>query len=260
MTERKRRRVALLLAFVLILAMPVSAEAYSRGVFYRPALTFVVNNAPDDMLLHIDFERDGETIPVYLYMETRLWETYYRFYRQTAHGIRIWYGNRADFRDAVLVAETGGRQIRIPLPEETLAKLTMNDFFMLDTSDFSLRFGLPLGRAILLFFLRLLITLSTALLMLYFFQYRWRRSWIVVLITQLVCQGALSLFVANRINFNPKFIAVHFMVMLAFLVVQLPLYWWLLDENDSGTSVSYAVWSNVATAVLNSVILTNFPL
>jgi hypothetical protein len=260
MTDRKKRRAAFLIVLLLILTIPVSAEAASRGVYYRPALTFVARNAPSDMILRMDFQRNGEAIPVYLHREDRLWESYFRFYRQTAQDVRPLYGNRADFRDVTLYVITGGQRIQVPLPEDSLEKMTMDDFFMLDTSDYSLRFGLPLGRAVLLFFLRLAITLSAALLVLYLFQYRWRKSWLVVLITNLVCQGGLSLFVSNWINFNPKLIAVHIMVMLAVLIIQIPLFWWLLDENGSYESVSYAVWSNVATGILNSIILINFPL
>ena len=260
MTRIQKRRVALLLVFLMILAMPVSAEASGRGVYYRPSLTFITQNAPDDLLLHMDLNRGGETVSVYLYREDRLWESYFRFYHQTATNVPNWHGSRAEFRDAVLVAETGGRETRIPLPEEMQKKLTMNDFFMLDLSDGSLRFGLPMGRAVLLFFLRLVLTLTAALLVLRFFQYRWRRSWAVAGIAHLISQGALSLFVANWVNYNPKMIAVHFMVMLAVLIVQIPVFWWLLDENGSETGVRYAFWSNLATGVLNSVFLIHFPL
>ena len=103
-------------------------------------------------------------------------------------------------------------------------------------------------------------TLTAALLVLRFFQYRWRRSWAVAGIAHLISQGALSLFVANWVNYNPKMIAVHFMVMLAVLIVQIPVFWWLLDENGSETGVRYAFWSNLATGVLNSVFLIHFPL
>ena len=260
MTKRKRSLVAVLLVLLLTLTLSVSVEAASRGVYYRPAVTFVVENAPSDMILRIDFERNGEIVPVYLYMETRLWESYYRLYRQTAPSDFIWYGNRADFRNAVLVAITGGREIQIPLPEDSLEKLTMNDFYMLDAKDFTLRYGLPLWRTILLFSLRLVITLAAALLILYFFQYRWKKSWMTALVTNLLCQGALSLFVSNWINYNPKMIAVHFLLMLIILIFQIPIYWWLLDEDESKKSVIYALWSNVATAVLNLAFLIQCPL
>ena len=38
---------------MLMLAIPVSAAADGRGVYYRPALTFVTSHAPDDMILRI---------------------------------------------------------------------------------------------------------------------------------------------------------------------------------------------------------------
>lgn len=260
MTNRGRRRVAFLLAFLLILAMPVNAEAASRGVYYRPALTFVVQNAPSDLMMHMEMTHEGERIRVYLYREDRLWESYFRFYYQTAPEISVWHGSRAEFRDAVLVAETGGREIRIPLSEEFRIKLTMNDFFLLDTSERSLRFGLPRGRAVLLFFLRLALTLSAALLVLALFRYRWLKSWAVAFLTQLVCQAGLSLFLVNRVNFNPKLIAVHFMLLLTVLVIQIPIFWGLLQENGSEKGVRYAFWSNLATGALNSLFLMTCPL
>ena len=260
MTSKQKRRVALLLVFLMILAMPVSAEASGRGVYYRPSLTFITQNAPDDLMLHMDLNRGGEIVSVYLFREDRLWESYFRFYHQTATNVPNWHGSRAEFKDAVLVAETGGHETRIPLPEEMQKKLTMNDFFMLDLSDGSLRFGLPMGRAVFLFFLRLVLTLTAALLVLWIFQFRWKKSWAVAGIAHLVCQGALSLFVANWVNYNPKLIAVHFMVMLTVLILQIPVFWFLLDENGSETGVRYAFWSNLAASVLNSVFLIYFPL
>lgn len=260
MTNQTRRRAAFLIVFLLMLTIPVHAEAYSRGVYYRPAVTFVASNAPSDLMLRIDFERNGEVITEYLYKETRFWESWYRFYRQTAQGIHIWYGNRADFKNAMLVAETGGREIQIPLPEDIRVQLTMNDFFMLDATDYSIHFGLSRGRAILLFFLRLVITLSISLAVLYFFRYRRLRSWRVVLITNLICQGGLSLMLVNQINFHPGLIAVQFLAMVGVFVIQIPLFCWLLDENGSDYSVTYSLWSNLATGVVNSFLLTSFPL
>lgn len=260
MAKWKRYCAAFLLVFLFMLAMPVTAEANSRGVFYRPALTFVSENAPSDLILRMDIQRGEENIQVFLFREDRLWESYFRLYRQTAQSGFIWYGNRVDFENAVLVAETGGRETRIPLPEDALMKLTMNDFFMLDASDFSLTFGLPLWRTILLFFLRLVITLAASLLILYFFQYRWKKSWIVVIIITVICQGALSLFLSNWINYNPKMLAVVFLIMMGILLVQIPIYWWLLDEDETKKSVSFAVCANVATSLLNLMFLIQFPL
>ena len=259
MTKWRRRRVSLFLMVLILLTVPVSAEASGRGVFYRPALTFVTRNAPDDLLLHVDLEREGETVPVYLYREDRLWESYFRLYRQTTQGI-IWYGNRVDFKGAVLVAETGGIETRIPLPEETLQKLTNSDFFMLDTAEYTLRFGLPIGREIPLFLLRLAITVSAAMLVFLFYDFRWLKSYLAALIVNLLCQAGISLFVANWINYNPKLLAVHFVVLVGVLTVQIPVFWALLDENESDKRIGYTVLSNVVTGVLNIVFLIYFPL
>ena len=260
MTKSKRICAAFLLVVLLMLTLPVSTEAASRGVYYRPALTFITENAPADLLLRIDFDRDGEIISHYLYREDRLWESYFRFYRQTSPVSRVWYGNRVDFENAVLVAETDGKETRIPITEETLKKLTMNDIFMLDTKDFSMRYGLPLWRTILLFCLRVVLALAVALLVLYFFQYRWKKSWITAIITHLICQSGISLFVSNWVNYNPKMIAVHFLVLLGVLILQIPVFWHFLDEDQPSRSVSYAFWANVATGVLNIFIIIVFPL
>jgi hypothetical protein len=244
---------------MLLLAVPVCAYADGRGVYYRPALTFVTSNAPDDMIVRMDLKRDGETVPVYLYREDRLWESYFRFYRQMEHGF-IWYGNRVDFQDAVVVVMTGGMEFPIPLAEEDLLKLTMNDYFMLDLSDSSLHFGLSTGRAVLLFCMRLAITLGASLIVLYLMHYRWKKSWITVILINLVFQGALSFMLVNLVNFNPRMIGVQFGALLITLILQIPLFWWLLDENGSSDSVRYAFWSNLATGLINSYMLIHFPL
>lgn len=260
MTNLKKRWIACLLALLLVLAVPVGAEAASRGVYYRPSLTFVTRKAPEDMMMYMELTHQGEHYTVFLYREDRLWESYFRFYHQTATDIPIWYGSRAEFRDAVLVVETGGVETRVPLPEEDQKKLTMNDFFMLDLSDMSMRFGLPRARGVLLLLARILITLSAAMLILYFFRYRWLKSWLTVLITDLVCQTGLSLMLMNQINFNPNLIGVQFLAMMGVLIIQIPLFWLTMDENGSEVSVRYAFWSNLATAALNHIFLINCPL
>ena len=118
MTNLKKRCLAYALALLLILAVPVSAQAASRGVYYRPSLTFVTRKAPEDMMMYMELTHQGERYNVFLYREDRLWESYFRFYHQTATEIPNWYGSRAEFRDAVLVVETGGVETRVPLPEE----------------------------------------------------------------------------------------------------------------------------------------------
>ncbi len=260
MTELKKRWLAFALALLLVLAVPVSAEAASRGVYYRPSLTFVTRNAPEDMMMYMELTHRGESYAVFLYREDRLWESYFRFYHQTATDIPVWYGSRAEFRDAVLVVETGGVETRVPLPEEDQKKLTMDDFFMLDLSDMSLQFGLPTARGVLLFLARIVITVTAAMLILLLFRYRWLKSWMTVLIVNLVCQSALSLMLMNKINFNPNLIGVQFLAMIGVLIVQIPLFWLTMNENGSEASVRYAFWSNLATAALNHIFLLNCPL
>lgn len=258
--DRKKRWLAYTLALLLVLSVPVSAEAASRGVYYRPSLTFVTQKAPEDMMMYMELKHQGELHTVFLYREDRLWESYFRFYHQTATDISIWYGSRAEFRDAVLVVETGGVETRVPLPEEYQKKLTMNDFIMLDLSDMSLRFGLPMMRGVLLLLARTGITLGAAMLVLRLFRYRWLKSWLTAFLVNLVCQGALSLMLMNQINFNPNLVGVQFLAMLGVLVVQIPLFWLAMDENGGETSVRYAFWSNLATAALNHIFLLNCPL
>lgn len=260
MTDLKKRCLAYALALLLILAVPVSAQAASRGVYYRPSLTFVTRKAPEDMMMYMELTHQGERYNVFLFREDRLWESYFRFYHQTATEIPTWYGSRAEFRDAVLVVETGGVETRIPLPEEDQKKLTMNDFFMLDLSDMSMRFGLPVLRGVLLLLSRVAITLGAAMLILYLFHYRWMKSWLTVIIANLICQGALSWMLMNQINFNPNLVGVQFLAMLGVLVVQIPLFWLTMDENGGETSVRYAFFSNLATAALNHIFLLNCPL
>jgi hypothetical protein len=260
MSELKKRWLAFALALLLVLAVPVSAEAASRGVYYRPSLTFVTRNAPEDMMMYMELKHQGETYTVFLYREDRLWESYFRFYHQTATDIPVWYGSRAEFRDAVLVVETGGVETRVPLPEEDQKKLTMDDFFMLDLSDMSLQFGLPTARGVLLFLARIVITVTAAMLILLLFRYRWLKSWMTVLIVNLVCQSALSLMLMNKINFNPNLIGVQFLAMIGVLIVQIPLFWLTMNENGSEASVRYAFWSNLAAAALNHIFLLNCPL
>ncbi len=260
MSKRKRICAALLLTILLVTALSVNAEAAILGVYYRPALTFISENAPSDLILRMDLQRGGETVPVFLYREDRLWESRFRLYRQTSSEIRTWYGNRVDFKDAVLVAVTEGREYKIPLTEENLQRLNSNDFFMLDAKAFTINYGLPLWRTVLMFLLRLVITMAVSLIILFFFEYRWKKSWIAAIITNLVVQSGLSIYLANRINFNPKIIIIDFMVLVVVTLLQIPVYWHFLDEDSTQRGVSYGFWANVATGLLNLIFVLQFPL
>jgi hypothetical protein len=79
-------------------------------------------------------------------------------------------------------------------------------------------------------------------------------------VTNLVCQAGLSFFIANWINYNPKIIIPFFMGIVVVLVLQIPIFWWLLDEDRSQRSVSFTFWSNVATGALNLLFVLHFPL
>ena len=104
------------------------------------------------------------------------------------------------------------------------------------------------------------IFVTAAMLILLLFRYRWLKSWMTVLIVNLVCQSALSLMLMNKINFNPNLIGVQFLAMIGVLIVQIPLFWLTMNENGSEASVRYAFWSNLATAALNHIFLLNCPL
>ena len=83
MTSAKKLCIVLLLLLLLLPIVSVSASSASLGVYYRPAITVLVENAPEGLILRMDIPRNGETVPVYLYREDRLWESYFRLFRQT---------------------------------------------------------------------------------------------------------------------------------------------------------------------------------
>lgn len=259
MTRWTRCCLAFFLVFFLVPTLPVEAQAATRGVYYRPAVTFVVENAPEDMIIRIDLDYAGQTVPVYLHREDRLWESYFRLYRQTEPSI-AWRGVNADFKNATVVVITGEKNYKIRLSDKAVAHMSMNDIFMLDTSDYSIRYDLPLLRSVLTFSVRLIIVTVGALLVLFLFKYRYLKSWLTVLITTLVCQGAWNLFLTNRINHNIKLIYVLFVVILFILVAQLMVYLFTLNEQDRDTAARYTAWSNVVTGALNVALFHCFPL
>lgn len=261
MITRRQLGIFLMVILLLIPIVTVNVSAATLGVFYRPAMTFLVENAPEDLILRLDVPRNGEMVPIYLYREDRLWESVFRLFRQTAPFTNFWIGNsRADFENAVLVAMTREDETPIPLTERELQHLTMNDYFTLDLSDHSLSFGLPLWRTILLFLLRVGLTTSVALIILGFFKYRFKKSWITVLVTNLICQCGCSLFLSNLINFNPKLIFILILILFAVLLTQILVFIKHLKELPMQKAVTYGFWSNVATGALNILFMLQFPM
>ena len=260
MTKNNRILALVLAALVLLPAMSFLAKADSIGIFYRPAITFIVENAPEDLWLRLDFEHNGEPMQEYLYLETRLWESYFRLYRQITQNQVNWVGNRADFQNPTLVLLQNGQETRIPFPEDCLNQLSVDDIFVLDLKNNTLSYGLPFWRAALLFLLRLAISMATVLLILRLFKFRRKSSWIPVIVTSLIIQGALSLWLSNLVNYNPKNVHAMILASVFILVIQMAVYCFSLREHVSDRRAGYALTSSIATGAINILYLIKFPL
>ena len=150
-------------------------------------------------------------------------------------------------------------ETEIPLSDDDISKLTMNDFFMLNMKTNDLSFGLPLWRTILLFTIRVLITTTVALIMLGIFRFRWKKSWFVVLFANLICQSGISLFLSNLINYNPKLVFELIFLFFPVLIIQIFVFFRFLREVPAQKRLNYTFWSNVGTALFNLLFMIQFP-
>ena len=72
---KTRRFLIALYAVLLLLAIfPAEAFAYGASTYHPPAITVVTYNAPSDLEIQIEVQKNGERFPVQTECTRRAWE------------------------------------------------------------------------------------------------------------------------------------------------------------------------------------------
>ena len=241
-----------------MLFFTLTAQASAQGlagynrVYHHPALTIVVLHASGDADMQISMvplrEAPYTTLPQ---KETRLWETYFRLFRHRVEGQKSWFGNRIDFKDAVIQISDRGKNYSFPVPYEQMKEESrQNDFMIIDLEKESITVGKPFSRTAAFFLFHLFLYIVTGSLLLYYYGVRELRSWSIYLIYTILTKIIVCYLTISWLDVDPKLYIVYAAGALLYVVLDIAFYLLKMDWEDKDTVSKFSALSNVLSALL----------
>ena len=244
---KTKRFLIALYAFLLLFAIfPAEAFAYGASTYHPPAITVVTYNAPDDLEIQIEVQKNGERFPVQTECTRRAWELSFQLYREGIFRSNTFWGNEKDFAGAVLICQTGGEEHRVPIPQEFLTPGGNRDIMTLDCHSWTLRSGLPAWRGPVTLAVRLLLILAVKALLFLAMNYKQLRSWLSFLGVNLLTQLPVNLSLYNMMWVDDmNLYSAIFVGLLLALLAEILLLVILVQENSKNRTATYATSANL---------------
>ncbi len=250
------RRAVFLAALLFLAFCPVTAAA---GPGEDTFVTIMVNGAPREMTVTLEFPEDAEQEPIVMEREDRVWETYFRVYFR-GHLIKWRWG----LPDSTQVAVKNGPESFVTsFPEGS--RTGENAIFLLDVGSRSMEEGDPPFRTVFLIAMRIGITLLLQVLIFYLLGYRDRRSWLIFLLTVSVTQAVLQAFVLRGASTLSSDYVLWALVVLCLsegfvTVVHTVLFSLLFWNHRERRAVWCAALCNVVTLAVGAVNVVFLPM
>ena len=240
MRKYKLFMAVLILIFPLLTALPIQANSAEP-----PGLLIVVENAPEDMRLAIQFD-EHEIIE--LRVERKAWETYYRYYY---HLSEAQYD--VDFTKAKLIVSSENINFSCDLPAAAFE--TYNNLLQLNLKTQTVEMGI----SPLLVSMRVSLTLVIEGIVFFLFGYRQKKSWQIFLITNLLTQGFVNIMLSKSIA-NSYAIIIYFILEMLVVLFELIPYTAFIDEHKKIRNFFTCLIANAASLVLGAWIITHLPI
>ncbi|MDD4873831.1 MAG: hypothetical protein PHE15_02500 [Dehalococcoidales bacterium] len=208
-----------------------------------PSIVIIVPNAPDDLEITIGEEniKAGRT-------ENKLIETYFTFYS---------YQLKAT--EYTLNFTTGDETFEIKL-DTPLEKY--NNIFTLDITNRTLTPGTLLSRSIILWSIRIFLTLLIEAAVFYEFGYRQKRSWAVFLGTNLITQTALYIWLSGfALPLTGSFYLIFDLIIGEFFVfiVEMIAFLILVNEHSRWRTTLYVIIANLLSLIAGGYLIALLP-
>lgn len=237
----KLKVFAALIAFFAIFSF-FSTITYANSA-EPPALIIIMKNAPEDVAVSIvsaDSMQEAK-------MRKISWETYYVLYNRDI-------GNK---KGITLKVSGNGISYDQIIGEQYLTGY--NNIITLDFSRQSISSGKLLSRSFILVTLRVLLTLVIEGVLFIIFGFRYKKSWSIFLIMNLLTQGILNI-VLNRASPFTSYLVLN-LIFLEFFVFAAEIIGVLvlLKEHGRFRRVSYVLVANLASLVLGGYLITVLP-
>ncbi|MBR6952137.1 MAG: hypothetical protein IKH56_10500 [Oscillospiraceae bacterium] len=255
-----RAATALLVMLTLLVALTVPAFAAGLLPDHPPIFTVLTSDAPRDMDVTIELQKNGEIIPIKLERNRRFWETHYFLRREATIRITAWYGNPYDLKDAVLVFEAGDEIRRLPVTDDMLSSTGQQseDYVFYRWKNNSLTAGLPPLRAPLLFLLWIAVALAVESVVFRLYGYRRARSWLAFLILNLITQSIHHMIIAG-LFLRVERLRLYIMSAPLVFLIELPACIALLNEQKREKAISFALTANLASQIVLALLIGHMP-
>lgn len=250
--KTRRALTALCALLLLFAAFPARTFAYNyANIDVPPAITVVTYDAPEDLELQAEVQKNGESILADPTVVRRAWETRFQLYREEIFRAKSFRGNDKDFAGTVLLCRSGGEEHRIPIPQECLTPGGNRDVMTLECGSWTLRAGVPDWRAPASVAERVALILAARALCPLLMRYRKLRSWLsflgVSLLTQIPLNiGLKNAMVVDGFAMQSKVFLGSMLVILALILsLETVLMTFLVKEYDRDRTTSCVVGVNV---------------
>lgn len=232
-------RLFLLLLCVAVLTLPVTAYAASVGAYRPPAITVIVRHASlgVDMNVTINRQTTGE-LPLPMEKESRLWETDFRLFRYKVYGVKEWFGNAYDFKDAYFTVQDRGQTYTIPVPYDQLKKTDFNDVLILDLRTQQVTVGVSTIRHVAIFMMHLCLFLLLEAFVFWRCHINEKKNWIIFLIYTTLTKSVACFIIHGWLNIDPRVVTVYTFMCCFYIVIDLLFF--LLTMDDFREKISKA--------------------
>lgn len=261
MKTRRKHLPALLLVFVLAITFSDSVSAVGSSTYHAPALTVVAPFAPADLKMTVTIFKntyaDHRVIPVKMEARRKGWEMQYFLRREMVYGVRTWYGNAYDLKDATLTLEYNGESRTFPISDEFLSERSADDRIRINWRTGRMSALSPL-RTPLLLLMWSAIAIAVEAVVLWFYGYRDKQSWKALIIVNLITQSAHHLLITGT-DVDADLIRMYGISMPLLFLVEMIAFLFSIEEHDHNRTVSFAVTANVASQAVMIPLMSVLP-
>lgn len=242
-----------LIYILLLLGIIVVITGSATPIIVPPAVQVFVAAPPKDLRVYIDYNHPNLPEPLEMSRSTRGWETYFEYYYMKNPG-RF----DEDFHTADLVVRSEKYNFEVKIPPDPQMRMYRRMMY-LNLKNESLSFKQPTWRKPAFVLGHTLLALILKGVILYLFGIRWKATWKIFLIINLVTQLWLSFYLADVYHESYATFALYFFAgALAF--GEAIAVWITADEIKKGsTALFFVFFINLVSLFIGDLILPHFP-
>jgi hypothetical protein len=235
MHNLKKHLLSIVILSVLFFAT-VSSVCYANSL-PPPTVSIIVSHPPKDIELHIGSEKAQRI--------TKIFESYFIFY--------LGFEN-AEYDALTVTWNDSNFEIALPQLQQ------YNNVFTLDLAKRTLSRGTSWARPYEFAAITIILTLSIEGLIFFLFGYRKIRSWIVFLVTNIVTQGFLYIWLNSEFYplVNSYFFPILFNLIIGeilVLIIETAAFLILVRERSRWVTFLYVIAANFASLVVGGILI-----